>query len=368
MSDFIWFLCSTSGVLATLALGALWLWAQPRSTLARRFMLAAALFYSAASVYIVPATLGRPLTRGYQRLTARDVPSGVTAIVLLGAGGETVVGWEKDRPLSILDLDGAARVLEAARVFRLIDPAWIISSGGLQSQHVGIDEAEFGGGKMRVVEGRLACTNSTRRHRHCSQDLSVVSFNFIGDTMTSEPSGRFVLRTLPALHRALRRRARERGVSLNAYCVRRLSAPAAALPTEAAAVVSWATDAFGDAVAGVIAYGSWARGETTGDSDVDVLIVLDASVGLTRDIYRRCDGATLLWDGHPVQLQIVHMPSADRAAGGLWPEIALDGMMLFERGFHVSRRLVAIRRAIADGRLVRRTAHGQPYWTTTEAA
>ena len=71
----------------------------------------------------------------------------MTAIVLLGAGGETVVGWEKDRPLSILDLDGAARVLEAARVFRLIDPAWIISSGGLQSQHVGIDEAESGGGK-----------------------------------------------------------------------------------------------------------------------------------------------------------------------------------------------------------------------------
>ena len=147
MSDFIWFLCSTSGVLATLALGALWLWAQPRSTLVRRFLLAAALFYSAASVYIVPATLGRPLTRGYQRLTARDVPSGVTAIVLLGAGGETVVGWEKDRPLSILDLDGAARVLEAARVFRLIDPAWIISSGRLQSQHVGIDEAEAGSGK-----------------------------------------------------------------------------------------------------------------------------------------------------------------------------------------------------------------------------
>jgi uncharacterized SAM-binding protein YcdF (DUF218 family) len=129
VSDFIWFLFSTSGVAATLAPGGLWLWARPGSTLARRFVLAAALFYSAASLYIVPATLARPLTRGYHRLAASDVPSGVTAIVLLGAGGEAAVGWE-NKPLSILNLDGAARVLEASRVFRLIDPAWIISSGG----------------------------------------------------------------------------------------------------------------------------------------------------------------------------------------------------------------------------------------------
>ena len=63
------------------------------------------------------------------------------------------------------------------------------------------------------------------------------------------------------------------------------------------------------------------------------------------------------------------MPDADGGAGGgFWPEIALDGIVLFERDVAVSRRLVAIRRAIADGRLVRRTAHGQPYWTTKEAA
>jgi hypothetical protein len=185
---------------------------------------------------------------------------------------------------------------------------------------------------------------------------------------SKQPSGRFVLRTPPALHSALRRGAREQGVSLNEYCLRRLSARPAGLPAEAAAVVSRATQAFGDAVAGVIAYGSWARGEATGESDVDVLIVLDVSVPLTRDIYRRCDGTALSWEGHPVQLQIVHAPSAESATGGLWPEIALDGIVLFERGFLLSRRLVAIRQAIADGRLVRRTAHGQPYWTTKEAA
>ena len=76
------------------------------------------------------------------------------------------------------------------------------------------------------------------------------------------------------------------------------------------AVVSWAVEAFGDAVTGVIAYGSWARGEATSDSDVDVLIVVDPSVALTRDIYRRCDAADLQWEGHPVQFQIVHPPAA----------------------------------------------------------
>ena len=70
-----------------------------------------------------------------------------------------------------------------------------------------------------------------------------------------------------------------------------------------------------------------------------------------------------------MQIQIVRMPEAGHVAGGgLWPEIALDGIVLFERDGALSRKLVAIRRAIADGRLVRRTAHGQPYWTTKEAA
>jgi len=154
-----------------------------------------------------------------------------------------------------------------------------------------------------------------------------------------------------------------------AYCVRRVAAPTAQPTADAPAVLSWARTAFGDALAGVVLYGSWARGEATSESDVDVLVVLDASVALTRDVYRTCDVGSLSWDGHPVQIQIVRLPEADRvAAGGLWPEIALDGIVLFERDVTLSRRLVAIRRAIADGRLVRRTAHGQPYWTSTEAA
>lgn len=186
--------------------------------------------------------------------------------------------------------------------------------------------------------------------------------------MIAKPSGRFVLRTPPLLHGALRRAAREAGLSLNAYCVSRLAVPAMSSAGEGAEVVARASVEFGDLLAGVLVYGSWARGEATGESDVDVLVVLDGSVALTREIYRTFDAASLSWDGHPVQVQIVRMPGAGQVSGGLWPEIALDGIVLVERDLTLSRRLVAIRRAIADGRLVRRTAHGQPYWTAKEAA
>lgn len=178
-----------------------------------------------------------------------------------------------------------------------------------------------------------------------------------------------MLRTGTALHEALRSAARAMGISLNEYCVTRLSAArGSAASPEAAAVVEWADRVFGGAVAGVVLYGSWARGEATGESDVDLLIVLDASQPLQRELYRRCDTANLTWDGHPVQAQVVHLPAAGVIGGGLWPEIALDGIVLVECDFQVSRRLVAIRRAIVEGRLVRRTAHGQPYWTARDAA
>lgn len=182
-------------------------------------------------------------------------------------------------------------------------------------------------------------------------------------------SGRFVLRTGARLHAALRAAARRAGVSLNEYCLSRLSVPAGAERSpEASALVAWADAAFGDAVIGLALYGSWARGTATAESDVDLLVVLDASQPLRRELYRRLDAAELAWDGHPVQAQLVHLPPPDAVGGGLWPEVALDAIVLVERDFALSRRFVAIRRAIADGRLVRHTVHGQPYWTSAEAA
>ena len=49
-------------------------------------------------------------------------------------------------------------------------------------------------------------------------------------------------------------------------------------------------------------------------------------------------------------------------ASGFWAEVALDGLVLFERELVVSRRLAAVRRRVLRGELFRRVAGGHPYW------
>lgn len=178
-------------------------------------------------------------------------------------------------------------------------------------------------------------------------------------------SGRFVLRLSPGMHAALRQAARAAGISLNDYCVRKLALPSGnpAALTGAVAVVERAAELFGDDLLAVVAYGSWTRDEAGAGSDVDVLIVVDAAAPITRALYRRWDERPLTWDGHAVEPHLVRLRGREEGASGLWAEAAIDGIVLFERGLQVSRRLAEIRRDVLAGRLVRRTVHGQPYWS-----
>lgn len=177
-------------------------------------------------------------------------------------------------------------------------------------------------------------------------------------------SGRFLLRLPPPLHAALQAAARANSLSLNEYCVRRLAAGGTGLGVDehAAALVSCAAALAGPRLVAVIVYGSWARGEAGPASDVDALVVVERRLALTRALYRRWDEQPVAWADRPVDPHFVHPPGA-RVSGGLWGEVALDGVVLFERGLVVSAHLARVRRAIADGQLVRRMAHGQPYWT-----
>ena len=180
----------------------------------------------------------------------------------------------------------------------------------------------------------------------------------------SPKSGRFVLRMPPALHAALHDAARDRGLSLNAYCVRRLAAAwsGVAADQDAAALLTRARAVVGDALAAVVLHGSWVRGEAGPASDVDALLVVEPHLALTRALYRAWDAQPVTWRGRRVDPHFVH-PAADEGFSGLWAEVALDGTVLFDREWMLSARLARLRRAIADGRLVRRVVHGQPYWT-----
>jgi predicted nucleotidyltransferase len=113
---------------------------------------------------------------------------------------------------------------------------------------------------------------------------------------------------------------------------------------------------------GIAAFGSWARRQAAAGSDVDLLIVVDGSVALTRELYRAWDEEPVSWEGLAVEPHFVHLPEENRVAAGLWAEVALDGIVLFERGLEISMRLTKVRRDIVAGRIVRKVSHGQPYW------
>ena len=181
---------------------------------------------------------------------------------------------------------------------------------------------------------------------------------------TPAASGRFVLRLDPGLHGALKRAAREMGVSLNEYCTQKLAAPVSGLAgwELATATVRRAAAVVGGHLEGVVAFGSWARGEINDGSDVDVLVVVDRSSKLSRDLYTRWDAEPVIWQGHRVEPHFVHLPEPGRTVVGLWAEVAIDGVVLFSRSLDLPKRLAEVRRDIASERVVRRVVHGQPYW------
>ena len=177
------------------------------------------------------------------------------------------------------------------------------------------------------------------------------------------PSGRFVLRIDPGLHGLLREAAHAAGTSLNEYCARKLASPGAWLDEEASEIVERAASILGTSLIGVVAFGSWMRGEHDAASDFDVLLIAADDLPITRDLYRRWDEAPgLSWQGCEVAPHFVHLLPEGEVPSGLWAEVATDGMIVFERGLEVSRRLVEIRGRIANGDIVRHSVHGQPYW------
>jgi hypothetical protein len=178
-------------------------------------------------------------------------------------------------------------------------------------------------------------------------------------------TARFVLRLPLALHELLTARARTLRLSLNEYCVRMLSGPESMLIRETGAidVRSRAFAVAGARFVGLIVHGSWARGEARSSSDIDVLVVVDSGLALNRALYRAWDQTPLSWGGRTVDAHFLHLPADPGRAGGVWCEAAIDGMVLHDRDGRIEETLQRIRHAIADGRLVRRHAHGQPYWT-----
>lgn len=119
----------------------------------------------------------------------------------------------------------------------------------------------------------------------------------------------------------------------------------------------------GEALMGVVLFGSMARGESRLNSDMDLLIILRQSLALTRKLYARWDQRFAPDEGSP---HFVHLPPDAMAAGSLWFEAAVDGIVLHDVDEEVARFLGSIRRLMASGKLKRRSAYGHPYWVKSE--
>jgi hypothetical protein len=191
-----------------------------------------------------------------------------------------------------------------------------------------------------------------------------------------QPSGKFVIRMSGDLHAKLKQEAASRGLSLNQACIARLEAnqsPLTDLGIKAAAAdliipefLSAIIRRWPDALIGLILFGSAARGDATEDSDIDLLLIMKPEVKIARDLYRLwdsfCDGHIASRHYSRISPHFVHLPEIVREAGGLWYEIAIDGIVLWESDPKVSRFLRSVRAAMAQGKIRRRTVHGSPYW------
>jgi uncharacterized SAM-binding protein YcdF (DUF218 family) len=127
--DLIGFFFTIGGLVVAVLAGTLWLRSRPLSPHPRRLLICIAAAYAGLTVYAVGEGVGRLLMVGMNPLAPGDVPSGRTAIVVLGSSGFTARDWENGE-YSIVDQTGATRALEAVRAFRLVGAEWVISSGG----------------------------------------------------------------------------------------------------------------------------------------------------------------------------------------------------------------------------------------------
>ena len=147
------------------------------------------------------------------------------------------------------------------------------------------------------------------------------------------PSGRFLLRIPPDLHRGLRERAAGAGSSLNEFCRAALEAAvngrAHATTSSGTAAAEAVVAGFGVQVEAVVLFGSGARGDAGTWSDVDLLIVVATEVPITRALYRTWDrsvaaAAAIRALGPSVNPHFAHLPVADAGTGGgggsLWLE------------------------------------------------
>ena len=118
-----------SCVLALLTPGLALLFVPPLARWGRRWLAAVFIFYAVLSSEAGASLLARTLRGPYQPLASADQARGARVIVVLGSGSVNLRA--AGRQLSSVTMEAGLRVLEAARLFDLLDGPLVIASGGV---------------------------------------------------------------------------------------------------------------------------------------------------------------------------------------------------------------------------------------------
>jgi len=127
-----------SGILFMLALltpGTALLFKPSLARSGRRWITAVVLLYALLSTEVGASLLARTLTGRYRPLASADEARGARVIVVLGAGSVNLRA--SGRQLSSVTAEAGLRVLEAARLFELLNRPWVIASGGVTERDPG---------------------------------------------------------------------------------------------------------------------------------------------------------------------------------------------------------------------------------------
>lgn len=175
-----------------------------------------------------------------------------------------------------------------------------------------------------------------------------------------------MVRLSPKLHSALKRRAAETGISLNSLCISALQSHLEPVRSGSPGSLPVPLDRIrglvGDSLIGVLLFGSAARHEQRESSDIDLLIAVSDELPLARALYDRWDEVFAAAEAPPVNPHFVHLPREPASAGSLWCEAAVDAVLLHDPEGRIADILRQIRRAVAEGKLLRKSAYGHPYW------
>ena len=184
-------------------------------------------------------------------------------------------------------------------------------------------------------------------------------------------SGKFIVRLPETLHKKLVQRAMEHHISLNQTCIELLQVgfgPSTSSKKNDLHVLlepelEKLKKKFGKKWMGVVLFGSRVQGTARENSDLDVMIILDKTVPLRRNLYR-------WWDENmqfppkagEVNPHFVHFPDSAAKAGSLWLEVALHHDIVWEQGETVSSFFENLLSEIKAGKWTRLFSNGHPYW------